>query len=277
MSGRTCYTATDGSIFIDDVSEGDIWYFPAGYPHSIQGLGPDGCEFLLVFDQGMFSEDNTFLISDWLAHTPPSVVSKNLNLPAAVVEKLPKEELYIFPSTVPGQLADDRAEVGGQRTQSGVRYTFKMKSMPVTKETKGGHVQVVDSRNFPVSRNIAAGLVTIKPGGIRELHWHPNSSEWQFYLAGNARMTVFEPVGNARTMDFNANDVGYVPVVAGHYIENTGDTDLVFLEMLKANEFLDFSLNNWIRRLPQEMVSAHLNLDENEIKKIPAEKLELIA
>src|ERR1022692_3704607 len=64
----------DGTASIDDVSKNDLWYFPAGYPHSIQGLGPDGCEFLLVFDEGMFSEENTFLISEWVAHTPPSVL-----------------------------------------------------------------------------------------------------------------------------------------------------------------------------------------------------------
>ncbi|HZL67927.1 MAG TPA: cupin domain-containing protein [Candidatus Limnocylindrales bacterium] len=89
-------------------------------------------------------------------------------------------------------------------------------------------------------------------------------------------MTVFAPVGSARTMNFHANDVGYVPAVAGHYIENTGNTDLVFLEMSKASEFVDSSLNNWIRRLPPEMVASHMNLDEDEIKKIPVEKQSLI-
>jgi oxalate decarboxylase len=86
-----------------------------------------------------------------------------------------------------------------------------------------------------VSKNIAAGLVTFKPCGLRELHWHPNASEWQYYLAGRRRMTVFTSAG-ARTMDFNANDVGIVSITAGHYVENTGNTDLVFLEMFKANE-----------------------------------------
>jgi oxalate decarboxylase len=90
-------------------------------------------------------------------------------------------------------------------------------------------------------------------------------------------MTVFMPPGKARTMDFNANDVGIVPTVAGHYIENTGQTDLIFLELFKADEFVDFSMNNWIRRLPPEMVTAHLHLDEETIKRIPAEKQEVIA
>jgi oxalate decarboxylase len=148
--------------------------------------------------------------------------------------------------------------------------------MTPTKKTKGGEVRVVDAHNFPVSKHIAAALVTVKPGGMRELHWHPNASEWQLYIAGKGRMTVFMPVGNARTMDYNANDVGFVPAVAGHYIENTGDTDLVFLEMFAADEFQDVSLNNWLRRLPAGIVTAHLNLDETTIEKIPAEKLEVI-
>jgi oxalate decarboxylase len=267
----------DGTIFINDVGAGDLWYFPAGFPHSIQGLKPDGCEFLLVFDEGMFSEDGTFLISEWVAHTPPSVLSKNFGLDENALKKLPTNELYIFPSEVPNSLEQDRLAVGGEKVQSRIQYTFKMQSMAPTKKNAGGEVRVVDSHNFPASRTIAAGLVTIKPGGMREMHWHPNASEWQFYIAGNARMTVFSPVGNARTMDFSANDVGFVPAVAGHYIENTGDTDLVFLEMFKAREFLDISLNNWIRRLPPEMVTSHLNLDQADIARIPAEKQSVIA
>jgi oxalate decarboxylase len=149
--------------------------------------------------------------------------------------------------------------------------------MAPTRKTRGGEVRVVDSHNFPASRSIAAGLVTIKPGGMRELHWHPNASEWQFYIAGKARMTIFMPPGKARTMDFNANDVGFVPAVAGHYIENVGDTDLVLLEMFKADEFQDFSMNNWIRRLPPQMVTSHLNIDEATISKIPMEKQEVLA
>ncbi len=89
-------------------------------------------------------------------------------------------------------------------------------------------------------------------------------------------MTVFFPVDNARTMDFNANDVGYVPSNAPHYIENTGDTDLVFLETFAHNLFEDVSLNQWLRRVPSEMLKAHLGIDKAEAMKIPAEKLAVI-
>ena len=276
-NARVTVLSPDGTMFIDDVAKGDLWYFPAGYPHSIQGIGPtDGCEFLLVFDEGMFSEDNTFLISEWVAHTPPEILTKNSNLNRSAIAMLPKDELYIFPGEVPGSLAQDKALVGGRGVESPLQYTFKMAAMAPTKQTSGGEVRVVDSHNFPASKNVASALVTLKPGCMRELHWHPNASEWQFYLEGKGRMTVFMPPGRARTMDFNANDVGYVPPVAGHYIENTGDTDLVFLEMFKNSQYLDFSMNNWIRRLPPEMVTAHLNIDEATIRKIPEENQAVI-
>lgn len=85
-------------------------------------------------------------------------------------------------------------------------------------------------------------------------------------------MTVFFPVENARTMDFNANDVGFVPSNSPHYVENTGDSDLVFLEMFASDQFMDVSLNQWIRRLPSGMVKDHLNFDKTILERIPSEK-----
>jgi oxalate decarboxylase len=275
-NARVTVMNPDGTMFIGEVSEGDLWIFPAGYPHSIQGLGPDGTEFLLVFNEGSFSEDGTMLLSEWLAHTPPEVLAKNTGLDASVFKNMPAAPLYIFPGNLPKALAEDKAEIGGAQVASPYQYTFHMKSMEPTKSSAGGSARVVDSRNFPVSRHIAAALVTVKPGGMRELHWHPNAAEWQFWISGKGRMTVFFPVDNARTMDFNPNDVGYVPSNAPHYIENTGDTDLVFLETFAATEFMDVSLNQWLTRLPSEMLRAHLNIDKATAMKIPREKLAVI-
>jgi oxalate decarboxylase len=266
----------DGTMFIGDVGEGDLWIFPAGFPHSIQGLDPDGTEFLLVFNQGAFSEDGTMLLSEWIAHTPPEVLAKNTGLDASVFANAPAAPLYIFPGKVPPSLEQDKAAIGGETVASRYRYTFKLKAMEPTKTSKGGNVRIVDSHNFPVSKHIAAALVTVKPGGMREMHWHPNASEWQYYIAGKGRMTVFYPVDNARTMDFNANDVGYVPSNAPHYIENTGDTDLVFLETFATDAFMDVSLNQWLRRVPSEMLKAHLNIDKQQALTIPSEKLAVI-
>ena len=277
-NARVTVMNPDGTMFIDDVGKDDLWLFPAGYPHSIQGLKPDGCEFLLVFNQGDFSEDGTFLFSEMIAHSPRNILAKNFGLDKGAVAKLVKSpSLYIFPADLPLSLAQDKAAIGGRRVESPIQYTFKMSGMAPTRKTPGGEVRIVDSRNFPATKNVAAAMVTLKPGALRELHWHPNANEWQFWLAGKGRMGIIMNEGKARTMDFNANDVGFVPRVGTHYIENTGDTDCTFLEMLKADQFVDVSVNNWIRRLPPEAVTAHMNIDEQLITKIPSEKELVIA
>jgi oxalate decarboxylase len=98
LSGSARITAVDRNdkSFVCDVDEGDLWLFPPGVPHSIQGLGPDGCKFLLVFDDGNFDEFQTFLITDWLAHTPKAVLAKNFDVPAATFDKVPKKELSVY-------------------------------------------------------------------------------------------------------------------------------------------------------------------------------------
>jgi oxalate decarboxylase len=79
----------DGRPQVADVKEGDLWYFPAGLPHSLQGLGPDGCEFVIAFDNGESSEFNTLLVTDWIAHTPPDVLAKNFGVPVEAFKNIP--------------------------------------------------------------------------------------------------------------------------------------------------------------------------------------------
>jgi oxalate decarboxylase len=112
----------------------------------------------------------------------------------------------------------------------------------------------------------------VHPCGLRELHWHPNADEWQYYIAGQARMTVFEGSSKARTIDFHPGDVGYIQKALPHYIENTGDTDLEFLELFRSDKYQDISLTQWISHLPPELVQAHLRIAANVIQSLPKEK-----
>ena len=83
---------------VADVKEGDLWYFPAGLPHSLQGLGSDGCEFVIAFDSGNSSEFNTLLVTDWIAHTPPDVLAKNFGVPAEAFKNIPLHNRWIYQS-----------------------------------------------------------------------------------------------------------------------------------------------------------------------------------
>ena len=258
----------DGRNFIADVNQGDLWYFPSGLPHSIQALD-QGCEFLLVFNDGAFDENNTFLISQWLAHVPREVLAKNFSAQQSDFDALPKEELYIFPQPVPPSL-----QVETVRDKNGTvpnPFVFRMMDLPPI-QCPGGTVRIVDSATFKASQSIAAAYVEIEPGGMRELHWHPAADEWQYYISGIARMTVFGAGRNSRTFDYQAGDVGYVPRSMGHYIENTGTTPVRYLEMFATSHYSDVSLKQWLALVPPQLVQAHLHLGGDVMAKLSQDK-----
>jgi oxalate decarboxylase len=181
----------------------------------------------------------------------------------------PDYQRYIFNGKVPGLLATDAV----QSPAGTVPRTFSHRMLaqqPI--KVAGGQVRITDSSNFPSASTIAAALVEIGPGGMRELHWHPNADEWQYYIGGRGRMTVFASSGKARTFDYQAGDVGYVPFAMGHYIENSGEETLTFLEMFCSPRFADVSLAQWLALTPPELVQAHLNVDQQTMAAISANK-----
>ncbi|KAI1797213.1 oxalate decarboxylase [Ganoderma leucocontextum] len=264
----------DGQNYVKNVAKGSLWYFPAGQPHSIQATDDDddGVEFLLVFDDGNFSEDDTFLLTDWLAHTPKEVIAKNFHTKQSDFDRIPGQELYIFPGTPP---ANDEApeDPYGEPPEP---YSFDFANVVPTRYA-GGTVKIADSRTFKVAKEIAVAEVSIEPNSMRELHWHPTEDEWTYILEGTARITLFAASGNARTFDYQAGDIAYIPSSFGHYIENTGPGELRLLEILKTDVFRDISLNQWLALTPPELVKAHLGLSDETIAHLSKEKPVIVA
>jgi oxalate decarboxylase len=271
LAGQARITSvdTDGRNFVSDVSAGDLWYFPAGIPHSIQGLSDDGCEFLLAFPDGKFSEDDTFAITDMFAHMPKEALAKNLGTDEKALANIPSGEKFIFQAPMPPTLQADT--VGDPQGKVPLDMAFRMMQQePAT--SPGGWVRIADMRNFTISSDVAAALVEVSPGHMREVHWHPNADEWQYYIAGKARMTVFAAQGNARTFNYQAGDVGYVPKSMPHYVENIGSEPLRFLELFNAPRFVDVSLTQWMALTPHELVAAHLNINRDLLDGLPKDK-----
>src|SRR6202051_2539177 len=117
MTYGTCrITTLDelGRPYIADVEEGDLWYFPAGLPHSLQGGGAGGVGVLFCFDEGKASEFPTLLVSECFTHTPPDILADNFGVPAETFQNIPLRDLYIFQGKLPGDLAAAREAVSGQ-------------------------------------------------------------------------------------------------------------------------------------------------------------------
>ncbi|KAF2166038.1 hypothetical protein M409DRAFT_66930 [Zasmidium cellare ATCC 36951] len=257
-----------GRTFLDDLQAGDVWFFPAGKPHSIQAL-QDGCEFLLVFDSGEFSEDNTALVSETFARNPLSVLAKDLRLDVSALANIPKDELYIFPGTpAPANISEQNSTGPAGIIPGDQTYSYHW-SQQEAYEVPGGSVKILDTASFPIAKDFAVALFTVRPGAMRELHWHTTSDEWDYILAGQGRLTVYVAPSSSRTFNFQAGDTGYVPVVDAHYLENTGDTDLVYLEILQTPYYNDISVAQWLGLTPRQVVKDHLGFSDETLDRLP--------
>src|SRR6201990_2539980 len=168
MTYGTCRVTvldTEGRPYVGDVKAGDLWYFPPGAPHSLQGLGPDGCEFVICFDDGHADEFNTLLVTDWFAHTPPEVLAKNFGVPADAFAQKPLHNLWIFQGTIPGDLAADRTAAQKTKATPPHPFIFPLGSSKPVRESGNGSLRVADNTNFPVSTTGAWGALHLPPGG----------------------------------------------------------------------------------------------------------------
>ena len=251
---------------VDDLDVGDVWLVPSGVPHSIQGL-EEGTEFVLVFDDGNFSENQTLLITEVMAHLPRSVVAKNFGVPEAAFKNLPKEEKYIFRLPVPAALDTIRKQLPNDPPP--LPYVFHA-SKVAPKKFDGGSTKVIDHRQFPET-SLSALIIDLEPGALREIHWHPDADELQYYIKGEARMTVFDATANARTFNYRAGDVGYVPKTLVHYIENTGTEPMQVINVFKSPRYSDVSLNQWMALTPPDLVRGTLNLGDTAMKALRRE------
>jgi oxalate decarboxylase len=188
--GEILVSAVDeqGKFQVERLGYGDIWYFPKGQAHTIQGLAEEN-EYLLAFDDGNFDAVGyellinqsrpglilnrvTFNIADWLIHTPRSVLAKNFGVNESVFENFPTTNPYILNGTS----SNDTNISGPNGALTGnASYVYRtLQHDPEPVPGRGGTFYKIDSTNFPISKTIAATFVTLKPGGLRELHWHPN-------------------------------------------------------------------------------------------------------
>ncbi|KAF2663033.1 oxalate decarboxylase [Lophiostoma macrostomum CBS 122681] len=275
-AGRVLVSAVDehGKYQVDVLEFGDIWYFPKGQAHTIQGLDEEN-EYLLVFDDGDFDKvGTTFNLDDWVAKTPKSVLAKNFGVPESVFDQVPDKNPYILNSTTSTQnVTGPNGALTGN--SSYVYHTFQHPSEPVP--GGGGLFYKIDSTNFPISTTIASTFVVLEPGGLRELHWHPTAEEWLYFHEGEGRATVFIGASNSRTFDFSAGDTAVFPDNSGHYIENTSKTqNLTWIEIYKSDRVADISLAQWLALTPADIAAAVLKVPVDFVEKLKKEKQVLI-
>jgi oxalate decarboxylase len=268
LEGRVRTTVVDprGLAETNDFEPGDVWYFPRGHGHMLQCLGDKPCHFILIFDNGYFSEFGTFSITDWVGHTPPALLAKNFGLPETAFATFPKEEVYFARGKPPP--AEPSVPLQGWKLPTET-HKYRLLAQPPHAIYRGGREWRVDSSRFPIAKTITGVVLDLDPGALRTLHWHPNADEWQYFIAGKGRMTAVATGNKARTMDFQQGDVGYVQKTLLHNIENMGIQTWCSWRCSRATAIKDLSFSEWLAHTPSELVMAHINIDKATFDAIP--------
>jgi oxalate decarboxylase len=259
----------EGQWDTQEYGPGDIFFVPMGHAHYIENIGKDECHFILTFNNGAFNEFSTFSVTEWIAQTPKEVLAKNFGLPAKLFNKFPKKEVYMAPGKVPGKKSIERR--GAQNTAT-LGHKFPLRAQE-GRVYPGGTVKMATVDNFPVSDSMAGALMTLKPGALREMHWHPNANEWGYLLRGKIRITLFAADAGSRTEKVGPGGVFYIPMGCGHYLENIGDKEAEILIVFDNGVYEEIGVSEWIADTPPEVVSAVFGVPEKVVGEFPKEEV----
>ena len=271
IEGRTRITLTspEGEVQIADVDAGGLWYFPKGWGHSIEGLGPGDAKFLLVFNDGSFKEGSTFSITGWVSHTPLQWVSQNLGITPKQVKQLPDKQVYITRKPPrPGPLAEtfSRDPSFSRMTES---HVFDLDQQPRQSPEDGSWLKIASSKEFPASFNMTGAIVHLEPGALRTMHWHPNASEWQYVLNGSYDLSVFASEGKSSVSSLKQGDVGYVPRGYGHALKNTSSGPTDVLVVFDSGTYQAINLNDWLAANPESVVANNFEIPLSLAEQLP--------
>jgi oxalate decarboxylase len=271
MEGRTRITLTspEGEVQIADVDAGCLWYFPKGWGHSIEGIGPGTAKFLLVFNDGSFQEGSTFSITDWISHTPSAWISQNLGLSPKQVKELPKDQVYISRRPpAPAALSDTKPRGEGIKPLN-QSHVFDLEAQPREDAVDGSSLQLASAREFPASFNMSGALLHLEPGAMRSMHWHPNADEWQYVLKGSYDLSVFASEGQSSVSSLQKGDVGYVPMGYGHALRNTSSGPTDVLVVFNNGDYESINLNDWLATNPTSVVANNLQIPISLADQLP--------
>ncbi len=263
---RTTVIEPRGAAETNDFEPGDVWYFPRGHGHMLECLGNKPAHFILIFDNGYFSEFGTFSISDWIGHTPKKLLAKNFGVSESDFNGFPTDEVYFARGAMPPE--KPAAPLQGWKLPA-LTHKYQLLAQPPHRVFKGGREWRVDSTSFPISKTVTGVILDLEPGGLRELHWHPTADEWQYVIDGDISVTMFGSHGRYRTETMTEGDVGYIPQGYGHSIENVGTKPCRVLIGFNTGVYETIDLSQWIAGNSSDILATNFSKPVALFEKFP--------
>jgi oxalate decarboxylase len=139
---------------------------------------------------------------------------------------------------------------------------------------RGGKLRGASQQNFPILKGNAGSMYSLRldRGAIREPHWHPSAWEFDYCVAGQARMAVVGPNNRWETFEVGPGEIVFIPQGYFHYIENIGPTELHFLVVFNTSAPEpedDIGISVSFGAIPNAVLAAVFGVAEKVFQPIP--------
>ena len=140
----------------------------------------------------------------------------------------------------------------------------------------GGEERIVTQNEFPIQTTLTAVRMDLKPGALREMHWHPHADEWQFYVKGRGRVTIFGSHGRVKTEEFGPSTVAFIKQGYGHFIEQVGDEPTQILILFNSGLYQEISLTNWLGGNPNSLLTTNFGMSRDMLDQLPKKEVGIL-
>jgi oxalate decarboxylase len=264
LTGRALMTifSPDAGHDTFTVDPGEIVFVPKGYLHHIENINQGNTKFVVIFNHELPEDIG---ISGSSSSMTDNVLGATFGLSSDYFASFKKSSQDVLITQKTNTIA---ATTTYQKIPN--HHKFNLKAFPPMVQSKGGTVSLGNANNFAILKNLACYLLTLKPKGIREPHWHPNAAELDYVISGRARMTIFSPDNNVETFEVGPGEIVFIPPAYFHYIENmNASEDMQFAVFFNHERPEDIGLSGAFGAYSNEVLGSIFGLQPKVLDSLP--------
>lgn len=241
------------------IKAGEMYLVPSGSFHSIENIGPGRAELVVAFSH---ESPEDFGISGAVACMSASVMGNAWGLDASALSGMTRSTKDVVlgktdgPPEVPGSAANPSP------------WKFAVESVQPVIINSFGSARLARGDAWPALRKQSMYSLRLGGNGMREPHWHPETAEMGYVLAGRSRMTIKTPSA-VDTFEIGPGDMYYVPTGYPHHIENLGSDELHFLVFFDRAMPEDVGYTGGIPAFPRRIVAPALGMRVDTLPRYP--------
>ena len=265
LSGRALMTIFSPGAGHDTftIDMGELVFVPKGYLHHIENIHHGETKFVIAFND---DRPEDIGISGSTGSLTDSVLGATFGIESNYFRKFKKSSQDLLITS----RSNHNNNIISAYQKIPNYHKFNLKAFPPTVQSSGGTVSLGNANNFGILSGLACYLLTLKPKGIREPHWHPNAAELDYVVSGRARMTIFSPGDKVDTFEVGPGEIVFIPSAYFHYIENVNtNEDMQFAVFFNHERPEDIGISGALGAYSNDVLGSVFGLQSNILDALP--------